>query len=158
MLRSQRVKTICAVGIVVTGAVATFVLCHEKSTDLDLYSGRMRYQSKIGPIVIFQRIVDTPFSRLLVEPEDAETPHWGHVHSTGAFGGHGRYGLETSELKRFMIVCEDSKVERDRQVALARELLLLFRDGHIDKGSEMIDAIAIRKPQGASDGASGAKG
>jgi hypothetical protein len=131
--------------VVVTSIVASFVLRGTRE-DLDMNSGRVRCQVMIGPLVIAETIHETTFSTLIDHSVVLDKPRWGHIGTTGLFGEHGRFGYAASELKRFLLTCEDSRIDGARQATLAHRLLGLLRDEQFEAAAAMIDGLREAKP------------
>jgi hypothetical protein len=137
-------KAIVAVAIVVSiVGVGCFVLI-ERREDMDLKSGRLRFQTTLGPIVLSEEVRDSSFSKWFGESSDisgSDKAQWGQIVVSGVFREHGRYGSALAELERFVIVCKKSQIDRDKQVALGRQLLTLLRDERFEEAEKLIDNL-----------------
>jgi hypothetical protein len=126
-------------------ALVTAIACYilfERFEDIDLNSGRLRFQTAVGPIVLSEEIEDSTFSKLMGDSSNERvSPIWGHVNAVGVLGVHGRYGYAFSELRRFVTVCEDLHIDLDRRRTLGRRLLELMRHEQFPEMAKLIDEL-----------------
>jgi len=150
MTGSRRFRLLLALGVFAVIATVAYFALREQRDDIDINSGKRRSQVCVGPIVLSETIRETPFSKLMAESNVSGDPLWRRVHTYGLFGGHGRYGWAASELKRFVIVCEDLHIDQKRQRVLGRQLLLLLRDQHFEESEKLIDNLSNGSTSGAA--------
>jgi hypothetical protein len=135
-------KAIVAIAMVVSIAGLGCFVLFERREDMDLNSGRLRFQATLGPIVLSEDVRDSSFSKWFGESSDISgKAQWGHILVSGVFREHGRYGSALAELERFVIVCKKSQIDRDKQVALGRQLLTLLRDERFEEAEKLIDNL-----------------
>ena len=80
--------TVAVVGVLVP--VAYFFLAQQRQ-DLDLNSGKLRFQTTLGPLVLSEDVRDSSFSRVIGGPvANSANPLWGRVLVSGFLREHGR--------------------------------------------------------------------
>ena len=122
-------------------AIACFIL-FERREDIDLNSGRLRFQTTVGSIILSEHIQDSTFSDSICDSNlKSISPVWGHVNSEGVLGVHGRFGYALSELKRFIIVCDELHIDPDRRCVLGHKLLELMRHEQFPEMEKLIDEL-----------------
>lgn len=141
--RRRRGLPLLTVALVLLAAIAALALL-QRHVDIDVNSGRLRTRIKVGPIVVSETIQPTAFSKLMDNGDQRNDPLWRNVDANGIATTHGRYGFAASELKRFVIVCDNSGIGPDEQRALGQELLRLLRDEDFGAVQRIIDEIETR--------------
>jgi hypothetical protein len=132
--------------LLVVAGIALVVTCFvlfEKREDIDLNSGRLRFQTAIGPLILSERIEETEFTRLLVKSDANDAANWHRANTKGVNRTHGRYGFAASELKRFAIVCDDRHIDKHHCCELGFQLLELAKRDEFEKMEKLIDKLGM---------------
>ncbi len=137
--RSWVLKAVAAIAAIVgAGCLVLF----ERREDVDLNSGRLRFQAAIGGIVFYDAIEDSTFSKSMSDMStESISPVWGHVETVGVLGAQGRYGFALNELARFAYLCEGLNIDPDKRRPLGRKLLELMRQEPFPEMAILIDDL-----------------